>query len=76
MEEIKKLIENREMGFISTLDFLMTYYAILRSLGAHKCLEDKMCEILEDFEGDIIHMLKTGNATNNQIEAHGTGTWT
>ena len=76
MNEIKELIEQYEMGFISPVDFLRRYVAILQFFGAHKCVEDKVNELLHDFTEDVVKMLKSGNATNNQIEAHGTGAWT
>lgn len=76
MNEIKELIENYEMGSISASDFLNRYVSILQFFGAHKCVEDRINVLLQDFADDVVKMLKSGNATNNMIENHGTGAWT
>lgn len=71
-EQIKMMLENYELGFISSMDFLSQYKNILQLFGAHKCIEDKMNEALSDLANGIFKMLKSGNETNNQIENFGT----
>ncbi|UKK61139.1 hypothetical protein L6468_08990 [Prevotella communis] len=70
-KELFTMAENLEMGFISPLEFLLQYGDILRALGAEKCLNDKMSEILEPLATSIAAMVKKGNVNNNQIENFG-----
>lgn len=72
MEEIKIMVENYEQGFISPMEFLMQYKNFLQFFGAHKCIEDKMNDALNDLASGVAKMLKNGNENNNQIENFGT----
>lgn len=72
-EEIRQMVENYHMGFISSHDFLCQYTDFLRQFGAHKCIEDKISEQLNNLADDIINMLSCGNKYNNMIEHHGSG---
>ena len=71
-EMIKMMCENYQMGFITSHEFLLQYSDILRSLGANKCVEDKMDELLEPFASAVAEMLMKGNPESNMIEHYGT----
>ena len=75
MNELKSILsqmcDNYELGFITSHEFLMQYMDILRMFGAHKCLEDKMSEMLNDLASGIVCMLRDENKGNNMIEFFG-----
>lgn len=71
-EMVKQMCDNLLMGFITPHEFLLQYADLLRFFGAHKCVEDKMSELLQDFALDVANMLMTENVENNMIEHYGT----
>lgn len=74
-EDIKTMVENFHMGFISPTEFLMQYSEYLRFLGAEKCIVDKMDELLSGLACSVAAMLESGNRNNNRIENYGNPAW-
>lgn len=71
-EMIRQMCENYRMGFITSHEFLMQYSDTLRFLGANKCVEDKISELLEPFASAVADMLMSDNSEYNMIEHYGT----
>ena len=74
-EDLKTMVDNFNMGFITPTDFLRQYEDYLRTLGAEKCLSDKMDELLSGLACSIVGMLEMNNKNCNRIENYGTAAW-
>ena len=70
-EEIERICNNYEMGFISPLEFLMEVKEILRLFGADEVIDRKLSEVTAPFADYVKMIVSTGNNARVNISDFG-----